>query len=84
MKNYINNISNTNSLREFVDVEVNKTKKELQKHLSLINDKITKIKLSEAIKQIETLKKGQVVTEKQVLNLMRYYELVKEIKNVHK
>ena len=84
LKNYINNISNTNSLREFVDVEVNKTKKELQKHLSLINDKITKIKLSEAIKQIETLKKGQVVTEKQVLNLMRYYELVKEIKNVHK
>ena len=84
LKNYINNISNTNSLREFVDVEVNKTKKELQKHLSLINDKITKIKLSEAIKQIETLKKGKVVTEKQVLNLMRYYELVKEIKNVHK
>ena len=84
LKNYINNISNTNSLREFVDVEVNKTKKELQKHLSLISDKITKIKLSEAIKQIETLKKGQVVTEKQVLNLMRYYELVKEIKNVHK
>ena len=84
LKNYINNISNTNSLREFVDVEVNKTKKELQKHLSLISDKITKIKLSEAIKQIETLKKGQVVTEKQVLNLMRYYELIKEIKNVHK
>ncbi len=84
LKNYINNISNTNSLREFVDVEVNKTKKELQKHLSIISDKITKIKLSEAIKQIETLKKGQVVTEKQVLNLMRYYELVKEIKNVHK
>jgi len=68
LKNYINNISNTNSLREFVDVEVN----------------ITKIKLSEAIKQMETLKKGKVVTEKQVLNLMRYYELVKEVKNVHK
>ena len=84
LKNYINNISNTNSLREFVDVEVSKTKKELQKHLTLVSDKITKIKLSEAIKQIETLKKGQVVTEKQVLNLMRYYELVKEIKNVHK
>jgi len=84
LKNYINNISNTNSLREFVDIEVNKTKKELQKHLPLVGDKITKIKLSEAIKQIETLKKGQVVTEKQVLNLMRYYELIKEIKNVHK
>ena len=84
LKNYINNISNTNSLREFVDVEVNKTKKQLQKHLPLVDDNITKIKLSEAIKQIETLKKGQIVTEKQVLNLMRYYELEKEINNVHK
>jgi len=63
---------------------VSKTKKELVKHLPLVEDKITKIKLSEAIKQIQTLKKGKVVTEKQVLNLMRYYELVKEIKNVHK
>ena len=84
LKNYINNISNTNSLREFVDREVIKTKKELNKHLPKVSDKITKIKLSEAINQISTISKGKVVTEKQVLNLMRYYELVKEIKNVHK
>ena len=84
LKNYINNISNTNSLREFVDNEVLKTKTELKKHLPKVSDKITKIKLSEAINQINTISKGKVVTEKQVLNLMRYYELVKEIKNVHK
>ena len=84
LKNYINNISNTNSLREFVDGEVLKTKTELKKHLPKVSDKITKIKLSEAINQINTISKGKVVTEKQVLNLMRYYELVKEIENVHK
>ena len=84
LKNYINNISNTNSLREFVDNEVLKTKTELKKHLPKVSDKITKIKLSEAINQISTISKGKVVAEKQVLNLMRYYELVKEIKNVHK
>ena len=84
LKNYINNISNTNSLREFVDNEVLKTKTELKKHLPKVSDKVTKIKLSEAINQINTISKGKVVTEKQVLNLMRYYELVKEIKNVHK
>ena len=84
LKNYINNISNTNSLREFVDNEVLKTKTQLKKHLPKVSDKITKIKLSEAINQINTISKGKVVTEKQVLNLMRYYELVKEIKNVHK
>ncbi len=83
LKNYINNISNTNSLRGYIDNEVVQTKKQLKKHLPEVNDKITKIKLTEAINQIENLTKGKVVNEKQVLTLMRYYELIKEIKNVH-
>ena len=84
LKNYINNVSNTNSLRDFVDVEVLTIKKELNTHLPRVNDKITKIKLTEAVNQVENLTKGKVVSEKQVLTLMRYYELIKEIKNVHK
>ena len=83
LKNYINNVSNTNSLREYVDNEVITIKKILDKHLPKVNDKITNIKLTEAINQIENLTKGKIVNEKQVLTLMRYYELIKEIKNVH-
>ena len=44
LKNYINNISNTNSLREYVDTEVVKIK-ELETQLPKVNDKITNIKL---------------------------------------
>ena len=84
LKHYINNISNTNSLREFVDTEVIKIKKTLNVHLPGVTDEITKIKLTEAVNQIGNLTKGKVVNEKQVLTLMRYYELVKEIENVHK
>tara|TARA_B100000902_G_scaffold264182_1_gene250324 strand:+ start:1349 stop:2218 length:870 start_codon:yes stop_codon:yes gene_type:complete len=84
LKHYINNVSNTNSLREYVDLEVSKIKKELKTHLPKVNDKITNIKLTESINQINNLTKGKVVNEKQVLTLMRYYELIKEIKNVHK
>ena len=84
LKNYINNVSNTNSLREYVDREVTVIKNKLNKHLPKVNDKITNIKLTEAINQIENLTKGKIVNEKQVLTLMRYYELIKEIKNVHK
>ena len=47
LKNYINNISNTNSLREYVDTEVVKIKKELETQLPKVNDKITNIKLTE-------------------------------------
>ena len=71
-------------MREYIDNEVVKIKKVLKLHLPKVKDDITKIKLSEAINQIENLTKGKVVKDKQVLTLMRYYELIKEIKNVHK
>ena len=58
--------------------------KELKKQLPKVKDKITKIKLTEAVNQIDNLTKGRVVKDKQVLTLMRYYELIKELKNVHK
>ena len=84
LKNYINNVSNTNSLRDFIDTEVVDIKNQLNKHLPNVKDTITKIKLTEAVNQVENLTRGKVVNEKQVLTLMRYYELIKEIKNVHK
>ena len=84
LKNYINNISNTNKMREFVDKEVSAVKTVLSKHLPKVKDKVTKIKLDEAVKQIGNLTKCRIIEEKQVLTLMRYYELVKEINNVHK
>ena len=82
LKQYVNNISNTNLLREFVDSEVVKIKKILFKFLPMVTDKVTKIKLTEAIKQSDTLSKGKIVKDKQVVALMRYYELIKELHNV--
>jgi len=82
LKEYINNISNTNSLREFVNDEVQNIKTTLESHLPKISDDITRIKLQEAVNQIENLTKGRIVKDKQVISLMRYYELIKELDNV--
>ena len=82
LKEYINNVSNTNSLKGFIDSEVVKIKKALKSLLPKVNDKITKIKLSEAIDYTDSATKGKVVQDKHVVALMRYYELIKEIKNV--
>lgn len=80
LKQYINNVSNTNSLKEFIDSEVIKVKRALKTLLPKIDDKITKIKLSEAINYTDEATKGKVVKDKHVVALMRYYELIKEIK----
>ena len=82
LKEYINNISNTNSLREFINSEVKKVKEILTKILPRVNDDITKIKLTEANKQVDGIKKGKIVKDKQDVSLMRYYELIKELHNV--
>jgi hypothetical protein len=82
LKEYVNNISNTNSLREFINNEVVKIKQILNKILPRVTDDITKIKLTEAIKQTTNLSKGKIVKDKQVVALMRYYELIKELHNV--
>tara|TARA_R100000005_G_C4979639_1_gene189779 strand:+ start:384 stop:1259 length:876 start_codon:yes stop_codon:yes gene_type:complete len=84
LREYINNLSNTNSLREFIDSEVTKVQKALKTHLSKVNDKITKIKLSEAIKHTDNAIGGKFVKDTHVVSLMRYYELIKELDNVHK
>jgi hypothetical protein len=84
LKEYINNLSNTNSLREFMDAEVIKIKKILKSHLRKVDDKITKIKLTEAITHTDTATKGVHVKDSNVVSLMRYYELVGELENVHK
>ena len=82
LKEYINNISNTNSLKEFVETETYRVKSKLQSFLPKVSDKVTKIKLKEAVNQAETLMKGRIVEDKQVVTLMRYYQLVKELENV--
>jgi len=82
LKQYINNVSNTNSLKEFIDNEVVKIKKALKALLPKVNDDITKIKLTEAITHTDSAVKGSVVKDKHVVALMRYYELIKELRNV--
>ena len=84
LKEYINNLSNTNSLREFIDAEVIKIKKTLKSHLLKVDDRITKIKLTEAISHTDTATKGLHVKDSNVVSLMRYYELVGELDDVHK
>ena len=82
LRKYISNISNTNSLKEFINEEVVKIKKIISKFLPKIDNKITKIKITEAVKQLDNLTKGRIVRDNQVVSLMRYYEMIKELTTI--
>lgn len=82
LREYINNISNTNSLREHINSEVPRIQQEIQARLRSVDDKVVRIKLQEVCNQMKTIKKGNTVRDNQVSALMIGYELVKEIDRV--
>ena len=84
LKEYINNISNTNSLKDTLQTIVSELKKDLKHHSKNLKDKVVKIKLKEAIKSIDKFcgvdNKQNMVKDSHVLQTMRYLELIKEMK----
>lgn len=81
LKEYINNISNTNSLNEFVQKEIVNIKETLSKFVNSINDNVIKIKINEVTKQIDTINCKKSVKDNQITVLLLSYELIKELQN---
>ena len=84
LKEYIYNVSNTETLREFVLKEAYSLKLELQKAAKHVNDKVIKIKLAEAIVLMKKYEKTKTIKEENVLSLLLYHELLKELKHATK
>jgi len=82
LKEYINNVSNTVNLREFVLAEALVIQTSLAKYTTKITDKVTKIKLTEVNNMLSSLTKVKNIKEDHVLSLLLYHELLKELKNV--
>ena len=84
LREYINNISNTNSLKETLQELVSELKKDLKVHSKNLKDKVVRIKLKEAIRSIDKMcginEKSKVVKDSHVTQAMRYLELLKELK----
>ena len=79
LKNYINNISNTNSLREYINKQLPIIKSKIDKLSSKIDDDVVKIKLNEVITQLNKVKEGRIVKDSQVSAVLMSYELIKEL-----
>jgi len=79
LKTYINNISNTSTLKEFMANEITTLKDKISKIHPKIDDKVVSIKLKECLNVLKKLNKGNVVNEKQLITMMRFYSLLDEV-----
>jgi len=88
LREYINNISNTSSLKDTLKNLVSELRNDLTAHSKNLQDKVVKIKMKEAIKSINEMcglnDNAKLVKDKYVLQTMRYLELLKELKKSDK
>jgi glucan phosphorylase len=82
LKTYINNITNTVSLREFINQELDNIKNSLTSLQSFVQDKRTQIKLTELISIIKPLDKTESAKDEDILNILQFHELIHEIKSI--
>ncbi len=84
LREYINNVSNTNSLKDTLKEIVKGLKEDLKQHSKNLKDEVVKIKMTEALKSINEFcglnDKSNVVKDEYVIQTMRYLELLKELK----
>jgi len=79
LKEYINSVDSTPDLRNFYNVKITELKSILSKESKNIKDKATQIKITEVSKFLTELKKTDKVGDDNLVDLLRFYQLVKEI-----
>ena len=80
LKEFINSVDSTPGLRNFYNTKINELRDSLKLVIKKIKDKTTQIKLNEVSKFLVELEKTDKVGDDNLVDLLRYYELVKEIK----
>lgn len=81
LREYINNVSNTNFLGEFVCKKIDEIKIKLAEVSNKILDSdVIRIKINEVIKQLDKIRPtNSIVKDNQIMSLLLSYELLKEV-----
>jgi len=79
LKEYINSVDSTPDLRNFYNTKIVELKSILNKESKNIKDKATQIKITEITKFLTELNKTDKVGDNNLVDLLRYYQLVNEI-----
>ena len=82
LKEFINNVSNTVTLKEYINNQIQNVKLELEILSKKVQDKKIQIKLNEVNSILNLIPKSESVNDDDVLNLMNYYELRHELRAV--
>jgi hypothetical protein len=82
LREYINNVTNSATLKQFVISEATILRQNLNKIKTTVPSKVIRIKLNEVANLLTTMSRRNVIEDKDILTMLRYYELVDELQQV--
>ena len=82
LREFITSVNSTTRLRNVINEELGKISKAVTKLIPSIKNDVIKIKLEEVAKNITPISKKEKVSDTHLVNIMQYYDLIKELKNL--
>ena len=83
LNKYIVNVNDTVALKDYIQSIIPKIKTQLSEHANQITDKATKIKVNKLSEMLCTVENMKTIKESHVLSLLRYFDLIRELKEMH-
>lgn len=81
LNTYINEVSDTPKLKNYINECVDELRTDLGKYLNVVKDDVVKIKLEEVSQILTPIK--HTPKDKDVNNILKYYNLLNELKTIH-
>jgi len=82
LREYINNVTNSAALKKYILKETTQLKSNIISLKTSIPNKVIRIKLTEVANLLNKLSNQHSMQDKDVLTMLRYYELVNELKKL--
>ena len=82
LREFITSVDSSTRLRTVVNEEIKKLVTKIQLLKESTKNEIIKIKLQEVLKNMTTVTKKEKVTDTHLVDIMQYYELIKELKEL--
>ena len=83
LNKYITNVNDTVALKEYVHTIIPSIKKSLNTEAKYVTDAATRIKVQKLSEILCTVENMKTIKESHILSLLRYFDLVNELKEVH-
>lgn len=82
LKEFIESVDSTNTLKEFYNKEISLIHKELTDLSKSTTEKVIQIKLSEVLKHVKALDKNEKINSQYIVDLLQYHTLIDELQAV--